>query len=153
MIHLLLIGGGAALSAKGATSIIDTVCDYVVKRQEETRAVVWKVDVLGKTVSIWTDIEYDAFEVLFDGCREASRGIDDRTNGQGSRLVLWCMLRWACYGDSMFGLLQSIRRKDAAVADMLGDALLNIDEDTKRAALLLVPRIKEQEAAPPAYPI
>ncbi len=153
MLPFILMGGAAVLSAKGAISAFETVADYVIIKQEETEAITWRVSVLGKTVCIHTDEEYYAFDELFYQCNDVIRQTGDATNGQGPKLVLWCMLRWASCGDSMWGLIESTRKKSDDAAEMLERALMLLPDSAKQSALLVAPSIKMQGAIPPSYPL
>ena len=129
--------GLPALAAKTVVSVVDSACEYAISAQESSKAITWTVDILGKPINIYTDADYDYVMALFDYCRYPfdKVGVYDSTNGDGKYLVLWCLLRWACCGDDMYGLVKVMEKSAPDQANTLRQALDVLPYDAKAYAL------------------
>jgi hypothetical protein len=151
MFDLAFLVGLPALAARTVVSVVDSACEYAVGAQEQSKAVVWTVEILGKNVKIHTDEDYDDFQYLFRCCKYPfeEAGVHDSTGGEGKYLVLWCLLRWACEGDDMQGLANVMRKTHPEQAATLRDALRHMTYPAKDAALRVSRVIIAQGAVPP----
>jgi DNA invertase Pin-like site-specific DNA recombinase len=150
MLPFVFFAANAAIAAKSAVSFTDKVCNHFTDKQEETNAVIWHIDVLGKNVDISKDWEYDAFTNLFEACRRPFETcVEDITkNKEGKYLMLWSLLRWACEGDDMRVLCNTILNKSEEIKSMLNKAIDQITHQDKVYAMMVADIIKAQEAVP-----
>jgi hypothetical protein len=150
MFDLAFLVGLPALTARTVVSVVDSACEYAIGAQEKSKAVTWTVDILGKPIKIHTDYEYDSVNELFEYCRypfESCR-VYDSTGGDGKYLVLWCLLRWACCGDDMYGLAKHMEGIAPEQANTLRCALDCLPHMAKSYALDVAALVIAQDAVP-----
>jgi hypothetical protein len=153
MLSLLTFGVKSALATKGAITLVDNACRHIKHTHEEKGVVTWDINVLGKTVKISRDWEYDAFEKLFESARRPFKdGIKDVTgNNTGKYLVLWSLLRYACCADSIKDITDRIY-ENKPVKQMLKKAVKSLTHEDRENALLVAPIIVLQGAIPHRFP-